>query len=140
MPNPRRLLIVATEAVPDAVLRAHVRELGDPGDFDVRVVSPSSKVSPLQWLVNEEDEARARAAGVASQTARAIEPEADAVDQEVGDVDPLQAAEDALRTFDADELIVVVAKGEQASWLERASVEDGFERFGRPVSYLTVDG
>ena len=43
---------------------------------------------------------------------------------EVGDTDPIQAAEDALREFEADEIVVIVPPEEKASWLERRSVED----------------
>ena len=54
----------------------------------------------------------------------------------MGDVDPIQAVEDALRAFSADEIVVLVRPEEEASWLERRSVEDGFESFGLPVRYL----
>jgi nucleotide-binding universal stress UspA family protein len=131
-----RLLIVATTSVPHDALRPLVADLVDE-EADVRVVSPASKLSPLQWLANEEDEARAQAEEIAEDVAAAVADEG-SVEAEVGDTDPLQAAEDALRTFDADHLVVAVKEEEKASWLERASVEDGFERFGRPVTYVVV--
>jgi hypothetical protein len=39
-------------------------------------------------------------------------------DSSAGDSDPLLAAEDALREFAADELVIVTHPDEEASWLE----------------------
>lgn len=54
------------------------------------------------------DEARAQAEELANAAARAVESTA-SVEAEVGDSDPLQAIEDALRAFPADEVIIVTA-------------------------------
>ena len=51
------------------------------------------------------------------------------VEAEAGDSDPLLAVEDALRTFCADEIIVVTRMGEDASWLEEGAPETIAERF-----------
>lgn len=130
----QRVLVIAMAPVPDDLLE---RELGglDPGTIELRMISPASRVSPLQWLTNEEDGARAEAEQIAEEGAEAAPSEA-SVEAGVGDTDPLQAAEDALRTFDADQVVVVVPPGDEASWLDRASMADGFERFGKPVRYL----
>jgi hypothetical protein len=128
-----RVLIVAMAGVDGEQLREAVPDLSRQA-ADVKIVSPASRLSPAKWLTNEEDDARAEAAAVAERAADA-EP---SIEAEVGDVDPLQAAEDALRTFDAEELVIVLPPESEASWLERASVEDGFERFGRPVRYVVL--
>jgi hypothetical protein len=130
-----KLLVIALAEVPDDLLD---RSLGpaDRASAEVRVVSPVSKLSPLQWLTNEEDAAREQAEAIAAAGAERVAGEADVDDAGAGDTDPVQAAEDALRTFDADQIVVVVPRDEEASWLERASLEDGFERFGRPVRYV----
>ena len=50
--------------------------------------------------------------------------------------------QDALQTFAADELLVVLPDGEggrEATWLERAAVP-GFERLGVPVRYMRASG
>ena len=104
----------------------------------IHIVAPASKVSHVQWLTNAEDDAREEASVVAERTAGAV-PDGAQVETEVGDVDPLQAAEDALREFPASEIVVVVPPADEASWLERASVEDGFARFGLPVRYIVAE-
>ena len=65
-------------------------------------------------------------------------PEAGAVDSEVGDTDPVQAIEDALRTFPADELLLVTRPDDDAGWLEEGAAAEAFERFSLPVTHLVV--
>ena len=134
----RKLLVVATVPVADDVLRARVREHTGGEETEVRVVAPAARLSPLQWLASDEDEARADAAAVAEQSARAVGPEADLTEAEVGDTDPVQAIEDALREFPADELLVVTRPGEEANWLEEGTASEAFERFDLPVTHLVV--
>ena len=115
----RNVLVVSS--VPDVA--AELRETlgGDVGE--VKVVAPAVKQSRLQWLTNAEDDARADAERTAEQVARATADEAEHVEAEAGDSDPLLAVEDALRTFPADEIVVVLRAGEDASWLEEGASE-----------------
>jgi nucleotide-binding universal stress UspA family protein len=127
--SPKRVLVVATAPVDRSELGEHV-----PADAEVRVVAPASDVSPLQWLASDEDEARAEAAEVAEETGAAVGGEA-----EVGDPDPVQAIEDALREFPADEVVVVTREGEEAGWLEEGAVAEARERFRVPLTHLALD-
>jgi hypothetical protein len=61
------------------------------------------------------------------------------VEARVGDVDPLTAAEDALRTFPADELVIVTRPEDEASWLEKDVPSILSERFGLPVKQVVDD-
>lgn len=133
----RRILVVTTASVDPGTLREKV--LGHVGDesAEVKIVAPASDVSPLQWLTNDEDEAREEAAQQAEQAAEAMEP-ATVVETEVGDSDPVQAVEDALRTFHADQIVLVKASGDEEGWLEEDSASAAYERFGIPVTQLSV--
>ena len=93
-------------------------------DQHVHVVAPAT-VGRLQWLTSDEDAAREEAQQRAADVAWALSDRGE-VDVEQGDVDPVQAVEDALREFRADE-IVVVGDGEDAA-LDLALAE-----FGLPV-------
>lgn len=137
----RRLLVVTTAHVDGNALRERVRaHAGTDAEPEVRVVAPASDVSPLQWLASDEDEARAEAAAKAEESARAVAPEAETTDAEVGDVDPVQAIEDALREFPADEVLVVTRPGDEAGWLEEGAAREALERFDVPVTHLVVEG
>lgn len=135
----RRLLVVTTVPVEGETLRALLREHTGSDDAEVRVVAPASDVSPLEWLASDEDDARREAADVAEESARAVAPEARLDDVEVGDTDPVQAIEDALREFPADEVIVVTRPGDEAGWLEKDAGGEARERFSVPVMHLSVE-
>jgi hypothetical protein len=132
---PRRLLVVITTEVADGVLRDLVRShAGD--DAELLVVAPASGISRLDWLTNAEGDARSEAATLADKTAAAT-PSED-VEARVGDSDPVKAIEDALRTFAADEILVVAHPDDQAGWLEEGSGAAAQARFNLPVTRLTV--
>ena len=129
----KRILVVATAPLQGEGLRERVR------DADVRVVAPAADLSRLDWLANDEDEARDEAADRAEQVGRTAAPEAGSVEAEVGDTDPVQAIEDALREFPADELLLVTRRDEDAGWLEEGPAEEALARFNLPIERVVVD-
>jgi hypothetical protein len=131
----RRILVVTTVPVPGDRLRTELGARGEGDDVEVRVISPASDVSRLEWLANDEDEARAEAGRRAEQTARSAD--ANIVDAGVGDPDPLKAIEDALREWPADEVVVITPPQDQANWLE-SDAPSARERFGIPVAHLKL--
>ncbi|MBA3717755.1 MAG: hypothetical protein H0W87_05975 [Actinobacteria bacterium] len=124
-----------TTEVADDVLRDLVRSRGG-DDAEMLVVAPAAEISRLDWLTNAEDDARAEATSLAAKTAEATPTED--VEAQVGDSDPLLAIEDALRTFAADEILVVTRPDDQASWLEEGSGAEARERFNLPITRVTV--
>jgi hypothetical protein len=137
--NPRRLLVVALSGVDDVALREEVREHAGDEAAEVHIVAPVAHTSRLQRLTGAVDEARAEAEDIARGAAEAVKGTA-SVETEVGDPDPLQAIDDALRTFPADELIIVTRPGSEADWLEKDTTREALERFGLPVTRLAFDG
>jgi hypothetical protein len=133
----RNVLVVANESVGEQALRGALAERLSAADAHVRVVAPVSGLSWLHWLTNEEDADREEARAVAERAAGAID--AETVEAEVGAHDPVQAIEDALRTFPADEIVVVTVPGEDSGFLEEGAVERARERFGIPVEAIVVD-
>jgi hypothetical protein len=131
----RRILVVTTASAPQAnvesIVRAHAGE-----DADVHVIAPASKISWTDWLTNAEDDARADAAQRAAAASEAVP--AEQVEAHVGDVDPLQAIEDALRMFPADEIVVLTDPDEEATWLESGLAEQAQKRFSVPVTHLVT--
>jgi hypothetical protein len=132
---PRRILVVTTDASDTDAVREQVEQAAGDEAPEVRVVVPAAKLSPLQWLASDEDAARARAAEDAQAAADALPG---AAEGEVGDADPVQAIEDALRTFPADELVIATRAGDEADWLERGSGEEALRRFDLPVRRVVL--
>ncbi len=127
----RNVLVISSAEHPVETLRAALgNDIGE-----LRIVVPAVHQSRLQWLTNADDDARERAAEAASSIADALpsqETEASA-----GDSDPLLAAEDALRDFAADEVVVVTRPDEEATWLE-VGADEIARRLGVKVTHLAV--
>lgn len=139
-PEQHRILVVANETVGGPVLLDTIHTRVDAAGRAARVlvVCPALN-SPLRHWASDEDEARDAAqtrldASLATMRAAGIDAAG-----EVGDGDPIQAIEDALRTFRPDELIVSTHPPGRSHWLERGVVERARERFELPVTHVTVD-
>ena len=134
----RRILVVANETVGGQTLRSMILEKSLDVREEVLVVTPALN-SPLRHWVSDEDDARAAAqerldASLAKLAASGVQARG-----EVGDGDPLQAMEDALRTFGADEIIISTHPEGRSNWLERGVVEKARERFAVPITHVVVD-
>jgi hypothetical protein len=127
----RKVLVVTTVEEAEEDLRAW---LG--GDVDeLKVVVPVVKQSIFDWLANDE-RARALAEVAAERTAGALPGRT--VGAGAGEADPALAVQDALATFDADEIVVVTRPEDEATWLEGdAGVETG-SFLGVPLRRLRV--
>lgn len=137
-PDEHRILVVANETVGGPELLAEIRARTGTRRARVLVVSPALN-SPLKQWTSDEDEARAAAqerldASLTSMRAVGLDARG-----EIGDGDPIQAIEDALRTFRPDELIVSTHPEGRSHWLERGVVEKARERFAIPLTHVVVD-
>jgi hypothetical protein len=59
-------------------------------------------------------------------------------DGEVGPDDPLQAADDGLRRFPADEILFVTHRAGKTNWLEDGVAEVAGSRYDQPVEHIAV--
>ena len=57
---------------------------------------------------------------------------------EIGADDPLQAADDGLREFPANEIVVVTKPGTGTDWVEQGVVENARTRYAVPVTHLAL--
>ena len=133
-----RALVVANETVGGPELLSELRAHAAGSRLRVLVVCPALN-SPLRHWASDEDEARSLAQSrlddsLVSMRAAGLEAQG-----EIGDGDPLQAIEDALRTFRPDELIISTHPLGRSHWLERGVVEKARERFELPVTHVVVD-
>ena len=133
-----RILVVANETVGGPELLSEIRERSRGLKARVLVVCPALN-SPLRHWVSDEDDARAKAqerldASLASMRAAGLDAAG-----EIGDGDPIQAIEDAIRTFRPDELVISTHPAGRSHWLERGVVEKARERFDVPLTHVVVD-
>jgi hypothetical protein len=133
----RRILVVANETVAGRALRAEVVLRAQP-EADVLVVCPALN-SPLRHWASDEDRARAEAQKRLDGSLAALAEAGVVARGEVGDADPIQAMEDALRTFGADEIVLSTHPPGRSNWLEKGVVGRARESFDVPLTHVVVD-
>jgi hypothetical protein len=133
-----RILVIANETVGGHVLREELIKRAAGRDAEILVVAPALN-SPLRHWVSDEDGARAAAEERVQASVGNLTQTGLAVRGEIGDGDPLQAIEDALRTFGADEIVISTHPIGRSHWLEQGLVEHARERFASPITHVVVD-
>jgi hypothetical protein len=133
-----RVLVVANETVAGKKLREAVRQATDGQLSRVLVISPALN-SPLKHFVSDEGQAREAAEQRLNRSLAALRSSGIEARGEVADADPLQAIEDALRTFGADEIIISTHPEGRSNWLEKGVVSGAKQRFMVPITHVVVD-
>ncbi len=132
-----RVLVVANETVEGEELLAELRRRAL--DAEVFVVCPALNTKLRHWA-SDEDPARQAAQARLDRSLARLEAAGLDARGEIGDADPLQAVEDALRVLGgADEIVLSTHPEGRSHWLERGVVESVRERFDLPVTHVVVD-
>jgi hypothetical protein len=136
----KKILALVSEAVSADALKSAV---GDDvaNDAEVLVVAPALNTK-TRFFLADPDPAIDRAEQVQAETVeRLSEGGVDAAPTVTpGDADPLQALEDALATYPADEIVLFTHPGGDRNWQEEGLVDKAKERFGStPVRHVVVE-
>ncbi len=135
---PRRILVVANETVGGEELISLLRGKAIDADADVLLVCPALNTKVRTWT-SDVDPARAEAQARLDASLARLERAGVRARGEIGDGDPLQALEDALREFPADEIVVSTHPEGRSYWLEQGVVGDARQRFDVPLTHVVVD-
>jgi len=132
----RKILVLVSEPVSGDALRD---ALGGGADgAEVLVVAPAL-ISKMRLIASDPDGAIERAETVEEETVqRMVEDGVDAVG-DTGESDPLLAIQDALQTFEAEEIVLFIHPSAKRNWLEEGVVEKATERFSQPVRHVVVE-
>jgi hypothetical protein len=136
--NERRILVIANETVGGEELLAILRRKAEGAQSRVLVVTPALNSQVRTWA-SDEDGARAAAQSRLDASLAQLERDGIQAEGEVGDGDPVQAIEDALRTFGADEIVISTHPVGRSHWLERDVVGSARARFAVPITHVVVD-
>jgi hypothetical protein len=134
----RRILVIANETVGGKELRELLEQLSTGVSEEILVICPALN-SRLRHWASDEDPARAAAQGRLHASIATLAAEGIRARGEIGDADPLQAMEDGLRTFGAEEIVISTHPPGRSHWLEQGVVERARERFDVPVHHVIVD-
>jgi hypothetical protein len=127
----RRILLVAKEVVVSDGLRGVV------DDAEIVVVAPAL-IDRLRYWTSDDGRARSAAAERLDRSLGALRSCGVDARGYVGDADPLQAMDDALRLFGADEILVATHVRGRSNWRTRDVVARARSRFALPVLDLPV--
>ena len=132
----KKILAVVSEAVDAATLRSAFGD-EDVEGAEVLVVAPALQ-SKRRFILADPDPAIDRAEAVQTETVERLDEEGIDAAGGTGESDPLLAIQDALATFEADEIVLFTHAGGQRNFLEEGLVDEATERFTPPVRHMTV--
>jgi len=133
----KRILALVSEPVSGEALKSAVgKDIAE--QAEVLVVAPALNKSWRFWL-SDPDEAIERAEAIQEETVDRMDDVGIDAAGGVGESDPLLALQDALATYDADEIVLFVHPHGDKNWLEEGIVDQAKERFSQPVRHILVD-
>lgn len=138
--RPRRILVIANETCAGRGVVDEVRYRAGGEGAEVVVVAPALAKSRLEhWLSSDSERRQSEAATRLEESVRAFEAAGMNARGTLGDADPLQALDDALRVFEPDEIIISTHPPARSNWLERQVVSKARERYAIPITHVVVD-
>jgi hypothetical protein len=133
-----KLIVLTTEPVSARQPRDALPGSVDPLGAEVMVVAPALRQSALRCWVSDADEAIAKADAVRRESLERLGAEGVRASADTGEGDLLKATEDALRTFDADRLVILSHASEEARYREEVGDDELRARFGLQVDRAQV--
>jgi hypothetical protein len=121
-----RLLAIVTEDPlgPEPLREIHPGGSHDQGnEVDLRVVVPAVEATAFRHTLGDIDEPRQEAETRLGRVLEELRTKGIEAAGEVGDPDPIQAAQDALLKAPADEIVIFQHEQEQARWFEEGLLE-----------------
>jgi hypothetical protein len=130
-----RVLVIADDDCPPADLGTALAGTGT-DRTRVFVVAPALGSRTARWTGDDhayQDAQRHLDATLAALSSLGVDARG-----HIGPHDPLQAADDGLREFPADEIVFAVHPSTDANWLEHGVVDDARARYPVPVRELVL--
>src|SRR3954453_6111777 len=133
----KKILALVAEPVSADALRSAVGE-EDADSAEVLVVAPALN-SRRRFFLSDPDPAIERAEEVQEETVERLDEGGIDAAGDTGEEDPLLALQDALTTFEADEVVLFTHEGGKQNWLEEGLVDEATSRFSVPVRHIVVE-
>jgi hypothetical protein len=133
-----KVLAVTSEAITAAQLRDALGADNDLSETEVMVVAPALADSGFKFWMSDADDAIARAEAVRRESVERLGKEGVSATGDTGEADPYLAIEDALKTFDADRIVLFTHAGDDQRYREDLDEGEIRDRFDRPVDHASV--
>jgi len=134
---PKNVLVLANETIGGKNLLDRVRSLASEGDVRFHVVVPMTR--PRHGNIVYDEVVRDSAQVRVDLALEFMRDEGIVGSGEVGDADPFNAAMDAVRAFEINEILVSTLPATSSGWLRRDLIERLEEATHLPVEHVVVD-
>jgi hypothetical protein len=133
----KRILALVSEPISADALRTAIGpEAAD--DAEVLVVAPALNTK-TRFLLADPDPAIERAEAVQQESVERLDEEGIDAAGDTGEENPLLALQDALATYEADEIVLFTHPSGKQNWKEEGLVEEAQGRFDVPVRHIVVE-
>jgi hypothetical protein len=136
---PHRVIAIVTDELHGSEPVEQIQAHADGDGLEVRVVVPAVEASPLQHTLGDIDEPKKLAEVRLAMALKLLRDSGVEVSGEVGDPDPVQAAQDALLKAPADEVLIFEHCEEQSKWYEEGLLEKAQEGIEPPLRVIVVE-
>lgn len=136
---PRRVIAVVTDELHGSEPAEQICANADGDGIEVRVVVPAVEAGPVEHTLGDVDEPRKRAEERLERALQLLRQSDVPVSGEVGDPDPVQAAQDALLKGPADEVLIFEHCESQAQWYEHGLLERAQESIEPPLRMVFLE-
>ncbi len=135
---PHRLLAIVTDALDGPEPIDEIRRAGNGEGTEIRVVVPAVEASSFQHTLGDIDKPKRQAEERLRAALDSLRRNGVAATGEVGDPDPVQAAQDALLETPADEVLIFERESEQARWFEEGLFDRARESLEPPLRMVVM--
>lgn len=135
----RRVIAILTDNLHGSEPVEQILANADRDGVELRVVVPAVEANALRHTLGDVDEPKEEAGERLELALRTLRERGIEVSGEVGDPDPVQAAQDALLKAPADEVLIFEHCEEQAKWFEEGLLEKAQEEIEPPLRVVMVE-
>lgn len=136
---PRRLIAIVTDELHGSEPLEQLKANADGDGVEVRVVVPAVEASPFRHTMGDIEGPRAQAEERLQKVLEVLRDDGVRVSGEVGDPDPVQAAQDALLKGPADEVLIFEHAEGQTEWYENGLYERAQESIEPPLRLVVLE-
>ena len=136
---PRRVIAIVTDELHGSEPLEQLQTNADGDGVEVRVVVPAVEASPFRHTMGDIDEPKQQAEERLERVLKVLRDGGVEVSGEVGDPDPVQAAQDALLKGPADEVLIFEHAEGQTEWYENGLYERAQESLEPPLRLVVLE-
>jgi len=131
-----RVLVIADESCVDPGFPAQIAAHANGRTIEALVIAPAIGSWLGRWTNDESahDDARKHL----DETVTALGRAGITAMGETGADDPIQATDDGLREFAANEIVIVTKPGTSTDWVEEGVIETATKRYSIPVTHIVL--